>query len=94
MSAIDVVGGARSRRRIARKVIVATNHISNPNPAYIISIALDFRSGNEDPYPSSVQDINYAVRSASQVREHHEWVRTMADRDAPCLGGAVSGRPV
>src|SRR5215471_18241603 len=30
----------------------------------IVSIALDFRSGNTDPYPSSVQDINYAVRWA------------------------------
>src|SRR5215472_6242415 len=30
----------------------------------IVSIALDFRSGNEDPYPASVQDINYAVRWA------------------------------
>jgi acetyl esterase/lipase len=28
----------------------------------IVSIALDFRSGSEDPYPASVQDINYAVR--------------------------------
>jgi acetyl esterase len=28
----------------------------------IVSIALDFRSGNEDPYPASVQDINYALR--------------------------------
>jgi acetyl esterase len=28
----------------------------------IVSIALDFRSGNTDPYPASVQDINYAVR--------------------------------
>jgi acetyl esterase/lipase len=28
----------------------------------IVSVALDFRSGNEDPYPASVQDINYAVR--------------------------------
>src|ERR1700683_3890949 len=27
----------------------------------IVSIALDFRSGNESPYPASVQDINYAV---------------------------------
>src|SRR5262245_32408351 len=26
----------------------------------IVSIALDFRSGNEDPYPASVRDINYA----------------------------------
>jgi acetyl esterase len=30
----------------------------------IVSIALDFRSGNDDPYPASVQDINYAVRWA------------------------------
>ena len=28
----------------------------------IVSIALDFRSGNEDPYPASAQDISYAVR--------------------------------
>jgi len=32
----------------------------------IVSIALDFRSGNTDPYPASVQDINYAVRWAKQ----------------------------
>ena len=30
----------------------------------IVSIALDFRSGNDDPYPASVQDINFAVRWA------------------------------
>lgn len=30
----------------------------------IVSIALDFRSGNTDPYPASVADINYAVRWA------------------------------
>ena len=30
----------------------------------IVSIALDFRSGDTDPYPSSVADINYAVRWA------------------------------
>jgi acetyl esterase/lipase len=36
----------------------------------IVSIALDFRSGNEDPYPASVQDINYAVRWAkSRARD-------------------------
>src|SRR5260370_26117362 len=28
----------------------------------IVSIALDFRSWNEHPYPASVQDINYALR--------------------------------
>jgi acetyl esterase/lipase len=30
----------------------------------IVSIALDFRSGNEAAYPASVQDINFAVRWA------------------------------
>ena len=36
---------------------------TNPWHAHgIVSIALDFRSGNEAPYPASVQDINYAVR--------------------------------
>jgi acetyl esterase/lipase len=30
----------------------------------IVSIALDFRSGETDPYPASLQDINYAVRFA------------------------------
>jgi acetyl esterase/lipase len=30
----------------------------------IVSIALDFRSGDHDPYPASVADINYAVRWA------------------------------
>ena len=32
----------------------------------IVSIALDFRSGDTDPYPASVQDINSAVRWAKQ----------------------------
>ena len=32
--------------------------------AGIVSIALDFRSGLEAPYPASAQDINYAVRWA------------------------------
>jgi acetyl esterase/lipase len=32
----------------------------------VVSIALDFRSGNEDPYPASVADVNYAVRWAKQ----------------------------
>jgi len=30
----------------------------------IVSIALDFRSGDTDPYPASLQDINFAVRFA------------------------------
>src|SRR6201981_4213409 len=42
----------------------------------IVSIALDFRSGNEDPYPSSVQDINYAVRWA---KAHARELKTRPD---------------
>ena len=30
----------------------------------VVSMALDFRSGDDAPYPASVQDINYAVRWA------------------------------
>jgi acetyl esterase len=42
----------------------------------VVSIALDFRSGNEDPYPASVQDINYAVRWA---KLHARDLKTRAD---------------
>src|SRR5947207_246627 len=52
----------------------------------IVSIALDFRSGNEDPYPASVQDINYAVRWAKlNARE----LKTRPDRIG--LSGQSSG---
>jgi acetyl esterase/lipase len=52
----------------------------------IVSVALDFRSGNEAPYPASVQDINYAVR----------WVKANAARlktraDLVGLSGQSSG---
>jgi acetyl esterase len=52
----------------------------------IVSVALDFRSGNTDPYPASVQDINYAVR----------WVKANAARlktrpDLVGLSGQSSG---
>jgi len=42
----------------------------------IVSIALDFRSGNTDPYPASVQDINYAVRWA---KAHAKELKTRPD---------------
>ena len=52
----------------------------------IVSIALDFRSGNEAPYPASVQDINYAVRWA----KHN--ARTLKTRpDLVGLSGQSSG---
>jgi acetyl esterase/lipase len=52
----------------------------------IVSVALDFRSGNEDPYPASVADINYAVR----------WVKANAQKlktrpDMVGLSGQSSG---
>jgi acetyl esterase/lipase len=52
----------------------------------VISVALDFRSGNEAPYPASVQDINYAVR----------WVKANAAKlktrpDLVGLSGQSSG---
>src|ERR1700692_2295134 len=42
----------------------------------IVSIALDFRSGDTDPYPASVQDINYAVRWA---KAHARELKTRPD---------------
>jgi acetyl esterase len=52
----------------------------------IVSIALDFRSGNEAPYPASVQDINYAVRWAKAN------ARTLKTRpDLIGLSGQSSG---
>ena len=52
----------------------------------IVSIALDFRSGTEAPYPASVQDINYAVRWAkSRAGE----LKTRPDRIG--LSGQSSG---
>ena len=52
----------------------------------IVSIALDFRSGNEDPYPASVQDINYAVRWA---KFNARMLKTRADLVG--LSGQSSG---
>jgi acetyl esterase len=52
----------------------------------IVSIALDFRSGNEAPYPASVQDINYAVRWA---KAHASKLKTRPDLIG--LSGQSSG---
>jgi acetyl esterase len=52
----------------------------------IVSIALDFRSGNEDPYPASVQGINYAVRWAKARADE---LKTRADLIG--LSGQSSG---
>ena len=52
----------------------------------IVSIALDFRSGNEARYPASVQDINYAVRWA---KAHARDLKTRPELVA--LSGQSSG---
>ena len=52
----------------------------------VVSIALDFRSGSEDPYPASVQDINYAVRWA---KLHARELKTRPDLIG--LSGQSSG---
>jgi len=52
----------------------------------VVSIALDFRSGNEAPYPASVQDINYAVRWAKhRARDLKTWPEAIG------LSGQSSG---
>ena len=63
----------------------------------VVSIALDFRSGNEDPYPASVQDINYAVRwvkaNAAKLRTRPEWVGLSGQSSGGHLAMLVAMRP-
>ena len=58
----------------------------------IVSIALDFRSGNEEPYPASVQDINYAVRwaklNARALKTRPELVGTLGPVERRASGDA------
>jgi len=63
----------------------------------IVSIALDFRSGSEDPYPASVQDINYAVRWAKQnareLRTRPELIGISGQSSGGHLAMLVAMRP-
>ena len=63
----------------------------------IVSIALYFRSGNEDPYPASVQDINYAVRwtklNARDLRTRPELVGLSGQSSGGHLAMLVAMRP-
>jgi acetyl esterase/lipase len=63
----------------------------------IVSIALDFRSGNEDPYPASVQDINYAVRwaklNANQLKSRPDLVGLSGQSSGGHLAMLVAMRP-
>jgi acetyl esterase/lipase len=63
----------------------------------IVSIALDFRSGNEDPYPASVQDINYAVRwakaSAHDLKTRADLIGLSGQSSGGHLAMLVAMRP-
>jgi acetyl esterase len=63
----------------------------------IVSIALDFRSGNEDPYPASVQDINYAVRwakhNARDLKTRPELIGLSGQSSGGHLAMLVAMRP-
>src|SRR5262245_64441818 len=57
----------------------------------------NFRSGNEDPYPSSVQDINYAVRwaklNARALKTRAELVGLSGQSSGGHLAMLVAMRP-
>jgi acetyl esterase/lipase len=63
----------------------------------IVSIALDFRSGNDSPYPASVADINYAVRwakaSAGALKTRPDLVGLSGQSSGGHLAMLVAMRP-
>ena len=63
----------------------------------IVSIALDFRSGNEAPYPASAQDINYAVRwtklHAHELKTRPELIGISGQSSGGHLAMLVAMRP-
>ena len=63
----------------------------------IVSIALDFRSGDEAPYPASVADINYAVRwtkhNAHDLKTRPEFVGISGQSSGGHLAMLVAMRP-
>jgi acetyl esterase len=63
----------------------------------IVSIALDFRSGSTDPYPASVQDINYAVRwakaNARELKTQPELIGLSGQSSGGHLAMLVAMRP-
>jgi acetyl esterase len=63
----------------------------------IVSIALDFRSGSTDPYPASVQDINYAVRwakaNARSLKTRPELIGLSGQSSGGHLAMLVAMRP-
>jgi acetyl esterase/lipase len=63
----------------------------------IVSIALDFRSGDTDPYPASVVDINYAVRwaklNAKALKTRPELIGLSGQSSGGHLAMLVAMRP-
>jgi acetyl esterase/lipase len=63
----------------------------------IVSVALDFRSGSEHPYPASVQDINYAVRwakaNARELKTRPELIGISGQSSGGHLAMLVAMRP-
>jgi acetyl esterase len=63
----------------------------------IVSISLDFRSGNEAPYPASLQDINYAVRwaklNARDLKTRPEFIGLSGQSSGGHLAMLVAMRP-
>ncbi len=63
----------------------------------VVSIALDFRSGNAAPYPASVADINYAVRwaklNARKLKTRPELVGLSGQSSGGHLAMLVAMRP-
>lgn len=63
----------------------------------IVSIALDFRSGDTDPYPASVQDINFAVRwtklHAADLKTRPELIGLSGQSSGGHLAMLVAMRP-
>jgi acetyl esterase/lipase len=63
----------------------------------VVSIALDFRSGDTDPYPASVQDINYAVRwakaNAKALKTRPDLIGLSGQSSGGHLGMLVAMRP-
>jgi acetyl esterase len=63
----------------------------------IVSISLDFRSGDTDPYPASLADINYAVRwaklNARSLKTRPELVGLSGQSSGGHLAMLVAMRP-
>jgi acetyl esterase/lipase len=63
----------------------------------IVSVALDFRSGKDDPYPASVADVNYAVRwiklNARMLKTRPELVGLSGQSSGGHLAMLVAMRP-